>query len=82
MASLANVLHQALHMQWKQLDLFPALDYHNNNVIANLHEFMHDRDSQDLTDYQYLEVIADIVSKRRKPAFDTVDCTTRTHYLD
>lgn len=81
MATLANILHQALHQQWKQLDLFPEYDYHNNNVVANLFEFIHDPDVKGMTDYELLEVVAKIVAKRKQPEFDTIDCSTQHHYL-
>ena len=57
-----------------------AMDYHNNDLVAEVNHFINDDKIKGmLTDHEWLETIADIVNKR-KLAWGTTDCTTGLTY--
>jgi hypothetical protein len=53
-----------------------AYDHHNNDLVAEVNYFIADEKRRGLlTDYEWLEEIADIVNKR-KMQWGATDCTT------
>ena len=57
-----------------------AYDYHNNNLVAELQEFVKDSPrSSMMTDLEWLDAVAEIVSKR-KFSWGVTDCSTGLTY--
>lgn len=57
------------------------LDYHNNDLVADLHDFINNPELN-LTDWEYLCAVAKIVDKRKVPTFEMRDCQTGIAYQD
>ena len=57
------------------------LDYHNNDLVADLHHLIAFFDEPGvLTDWEYLCAVAKIVDKRRPPSSNMIDCQTGLSY--
>jgi hypothetical protein len=56
-----------------------VLDYHNNDLVADLHHFLSDHPIG-MTDWDYLCAIARIVDKRKFPIATMRDCQTGKSY--
>lgn len=57
----------------------PVLDYHNNDLVADLHDFI-SNPPLGLTDWDYLCAVARIVDKRKFPIATMTDCQTGKSY--
>ena len=57
-----------------------VMDYHNNDLVADVNHFINDDKLKGmLTDFEWLDTIAQIVEKR-KLTIGLTDCTTGLRY--
>ncbi len=57
-------------------------DYHNNDIVAELQEFIHNPPNRvnAYTDYEYLCAVAHIIRNRKLPPPEVTDCNTGFTY--
>lgn len=59
---------------------YKQLDYHNNDLVADLHHLLGSSLNSILTDWELLCAIANIVNKRKPPTSEMTDCQTGRSY--